>query len=396
MVILSANTGLWFPRVSGDGRSIACVENPVPNDDRGRVVLVGLDGKVRRLTQEFESVAGLCWSADGKEIFFTAATAGIHRSLWSVRPGRAARERLSAPTGLVVMDVAKNGDMLISRESIRNTVHARMAGDSAVRDVSWFDYSILDDLSPDGRVLLFDEESESAGPLYAACMRRAEDSGPVRLGNGIPVTLSPDGAWALSFVPSNPQQVVLLPTGPGQPRPLDLGPLSLVNIAGTWMPDGKHILVSAAKTGRPFGLWLLDVSGGPPKSVSPEGYSFGSRNNRRLSPDGRFVLCSSNEFPVGLFDLQAQVMKPLPGAIQDLRFIRWSADGRSVMAYARSSNPTPVYLIDVATGARRTLFELRRAPFETIRSVRVSDDLKSYAFTTGSLLHDLYLMRGLR
>jgi eukaryotic-like serine/threonine-protein kinase len=395
-VLLSSDHDLSFPRVSPDGKSIACVENPVPYDDRGRVVLVGHDGKVRRLTQDFESVSGLAWSADGKEIWFTAANAGIHRSLWSVRPGRPARERLSAPTGLVVMDIAKNGDALLARESIRNTARARMAGDSTARDLSWFDYSVVDDLSPDGKVLLFDEESESAGHLYAACMRRAEDTAPVRLGDGIPVALSPDGAWVFSLVPTTPQKAILLPTGPGQPRVLDLGPLSSVIASASWMPDGQHVLVSGNEAGKQGRLWLLDAAGGPPKAASPGGITFGGRANRRVAPDGRRVLCGSNELPVGLFDLQDQSMKPVPGVTADLRFIGWSADGAGLLAYVRAANPSPVYLVDPATGTRRKLFEIGRAPWEDISSVRVAADLKSYAYTTNSLLHDLYLMRGLR
>ncbi len=395
-VIFESTTGLSFPRVSPDGRAVACVENPVPNDDRGHIVLVDRAGKLRRLTDEFESIAGLAWSADGKEIWFTGARAGIHRSLWSVRPGRSARERLSAPTGLVLADIAKNGDALIARETIRNTARARMAGDSAARDLSWFDFSMVDDLSPDGRVMLFDEESESAGPTYAACMRRAEDTGPVRLGDGVPVALSPDGQWVFTMVPTTPQKAMLLPTGPGQARTLDLGALTSVTVSGSWTPDGRHILVSANLSGKPQSLWLLDAAGGAPKQVSPDGVGFGSRANRRLSPDGRLVLCGTLQFQTGIFDLQTRTARALPGASADLRIIGWSADGKGVLAYQSGPNPVPVISVDPATGARRTLFTIPRAPWEEISTVRVSADLKSYGYTTRSLLHDLYLMRGLR
>ncbi len=395
-VILSTQTGLSFPRVSPDGRWIACAENPVPNDDRGHVIVVDRAGHARRLTDDFESIAGLAWSADGREIWFTAAKSGIHRSLWSVRPGQAPRERLSAPTGLVLMDVARNGDALIARETIRNTAHGRLADDAAVRDLSWFDFSIVDDLSPDGHVMLFDEESESAGPMYAACMRRVEDTGPVRLGDGIPIQLSPDGAWVFTLVPSSPQRAMLLPTGPGQPRTLDIGPITSLTVAGSWMPDGRHILVSGNRAGRPPCLWLLDVAGGPPRAASAESLTFGTRQNHRVSPDGRLVLCISPAIPFGIYDLQARTMKPLPGTVTDLRTIGWTADGKGVLAIDRHADPTSLYWIDPATGARRKLFQIPRAPWEDITSARVSADLKSYGYTTGSVLDDLYLMRGLR
>ncbi len=394
-VIYRSDAGLSFPRVSPDGKIIACVENPVPNDDRGRVVLVDRDGHMRRITPDFESIAGLAWSADGREVWFTAAVVGIHRSLWSVRPGGAPREILSAPTGLVLADVARNGDALIARETVRNTAHVRLARDTTDRDVSWFDFSVVDDISPDGRTVLFDEESESAGKFYAACMRRIEDSGPVRLGDGIPMALSPDGAWVVSFVPTTPQKVQLLPTGPGQPRTLDLGPISSVAVSASWMPDGRHVLVAGNLPGRSPGLWLLDVAGGPPRPVSPDGYAFGTRSVHRVSPDGRSVLCSGPADPLVVYDLQTRTARPLPNS-RDLRLIGWSPDGKGVLATVFGRNPAPVVLIDPATGARRTLFEIAHAPWEIINTVRVAADLKTCAYTTNSLLHDLYLMRGLR
>jgi Tol biopolymer transport system component len=218
----------------------------------------------------------------------------------------------------------------------------------------------------------------------------------VRLGDGIPVALSPDGAWALSIVPTTPQKAMLLPTGPGQARTLDLGPIASLAPAGSWMPDGRHILVTGSRAGRLAGLWLLDAAGGPPQSVSPEGIMFGSRSNRRVSPDGRLVICGNAAVPAGLFDLRTQTLRPLPGQTSDLRFIGWTADGSGILAFHRRLNPSPVYRVDPATGSRRELFQIRRAPWEDLGSVRVSADLKSYAYTTSSQLDDLYLMRGLR
>ena len=89
-------------------------------------------------------------------------------------------------------------------------------------------------------------------------------------------------------------------------------------------------------------------------------------------------------------------MKPIPNLPTDLRIIGWSADGKGVLGYRREANPTPVFWIEPATGAQRKLFEIAHAPFEDVSNVRLSADLKSCAYTTNSLLHDLYLMRGLR
>ena len=162
------------------------------------------------------------------------------------------------------------------------------------------------------------------------------------------------------------------------------------------MPDGRHVLVVGNRPGRPPGFWLLDAGGGPPRSVSPEGYYFSTRAGHRLSPDGRYVFCGSANVPMGLFDLQAQVMKPLPASMRDLRFVGFGPDAQSLIGYDREANPTTVYRVDLATGSRRALFQLPHAQWETVLSVRVSADLRSYAYTTASILNDLYLMRGLR
>ena len=394
-VILASNTGLTYPRVSPDGRGVACLENPVPGDDRGHVLLVDRNGKARVLTQDFESIEGLAWSADGREIWFSAAQNGIHRSLWSVHPGRPARERLSAPTGLVLMDIARNGDALIMRETVRNTIHGRMAGDPAERDLSWFDFSVVDAISPDGRVMLFDEESEGAGPMYAACMRRAEDAGPVRLGDGIPVALSPDGAWVLSFVPTTPQKLMLLPTGPGQPRPVNLGTLSYVVPAGTWASDGRRILVCGSPAGQPPRLWWLDTGGAAPVPASPPGYQFSARAQSRIAPDGRRVLCSNAAGRLVILDLADHTEQPFPGSTDGLHLVRWTTDGKGFIVFVRGTDRAPVILCDLATGARRTLFEIPHAAADNLLSLSLTDDLKSYAYSTSQLLDDLYLMRGL-
>jgi hypothetical protein len=243
--------------------------------------------------------------------------------------------------------------------------------------------------------VLFDEESESAGKLYSACMRRAEDSGPVRLGDGIPSALSPDGAWALTFVPTTPQKVVLLPTGPGQPRTLDTGPLTSIVVAASWMPDGRGVLVAGNRAGGAQGMWMLDAGGGPPHAVSGDSLGFTVRSAHRVAPDGRRVLCGSLDGKPVIYDLQSKRSTPIPN-VPDLRFVGWTADGRSLLATPRDPVRTQLVLVDPETGARRKLFDIDHAPWETINTVRMSADMKSYAYTTSSLLHDLYLMRGLR
>ena len=53
-----------------------------------------------------------------------------------------------------------------------------------------------------------------------ACIRKLDGSAPIRLGEGLPLSLSPDGKWMVSIRTSTPG-LLLLPTGSEQARVID-------------------------------------------------------------------------------------------------------------------------------------------------------------------------------
>ena len=63
-------------RVSPDGKRLALFRHPPGKDDRGVVVLVDENGKQKVISKEWEALEGIAWSADGKEVWFSAAAAG--------------------------------------------------------------------------------------------------------------------------------------------------------------------------------------------------------------------------------------------------------------------------------------------------------------------------------
>ena len=79
---------------------------------------------------------------------------------------------------------------------------------------------IPSELSPDGKELLFTEEGEGGGPNYSVYLRKIGETSAVRLGDGQAISVSPDGKWVITSPPSAPAQLVLLPTGPGEAKPL--------------------------------------------------------------------------------------------------------------------------------------------------------------------------------
>ena len=207
------------PRVSPKGDFVALIEHPMINDTAGSVLLVDRSGHKRLMASGWSDVGGLAWAPRGQEIWFTAARVGSARALRSVTLEGKWREVERAPGGLILQDISRDGNLLVSHRISRAGIVGRLAGRSEERELSWLDYSFLRDLSPDGTTLLFDEEGEGGGAGYSVYIRKTDGSAAVRLGEGLAQALSPDGKWALTIVQS-PPQLRLLPTGPGEAKDL--------------------------------------------------------------------------------------------------------------------------------------------------------------------------------
>ena len=75
-----------------------------------------------------------------------------------------------------------------------------MPPDNRARDLSWYDWSVVKDISADGQWVLFEESGEPFAGRYAVSVRRLTDA-PIHLGDGSAGGLSPDGKWALDVPP---------------------------------------------------------------------------------------------------------------------------------------------------------------------------------------------------
>ena len=142
-------------------------------------------------------------------------------------------------------------------------------GDVKERNLSWQDYSYPAELSNDGETLLFDEEGEAGGYNFAVYIRKTDGSPAVKLGPALAVTLSPDQKWVVSQTTTAPSQLVLLPTGAGDAKPLTHD--ALTHNWAHWMPDGQHILFAGNESGKANRFYLMGLDGQPPKAISSEG-----------------------------------------------------------------------------------------------------------------------------
>ncbi|MGB6386210.1 MAG: protein kinase, partial [Terriglobales bacterium] len=197
-VLYQADGWIGHIRISPKGDTIAFIDHPQLGDDGGSVAVVDLAGKTKTLSTGWDSVQGLAWSPDGAEIWFSATRTGGDRSLYAVNQSGNVRLLARVPGELTLLDVRRDGSVLLTRGNDRAGLIGLAPGDTKERDLSWLDWSVPGDLSADGRTVLFGETGEGGGPKYAVYLRKTDGSPAIRLSEGIGLGLSPDGKWALT------------------------------------------------------------------------------------------------------------------------------------------------------------------------------------------------------
>jgi Tol biopolymer transport system component len=378
-------------RISPRGDRIALFEHPVKYDDRGSVIVVDRTGKRTLLSDEYSAEEGLSWSPSGDEVLFTASTVGTAQTLYGVDLSGRRRVALKSAGGLTIHDVSRTGRWLVTHDDKSWGISVLASGATAERDLSWLDSSSSPTLSRDGRMVLFTDYSSTAGPNYQVCLRRI-DGGPVlRLGEGEAIGLSPDGKWALAII-YTPPQLVIYPTGPGETRHIPRGSLETYRSAA-WFPDGKNVLFCGNEPGKASRCYAQDVSGGPPRPLTPEGTSKGT-----VSPDGLQVLYSK---PAGTFfqPIGGGTAQAVPGLTAEDQLIRWSEDGRSVDVFRPANVPLRFERLDLASGRRalvREIIPADRSGLLRIGASSLADDGSSYAYGYLRMTSQLFVVEGAR
>ncbi len=386
-----------YLRFSPRGDRIAFIDHPAPSDNRGRVAVIDLAGKKTILSDGWNSLEGLSWSARGDEVWFAAArSGGWPKSIYGVAPGREPRAVVRLPTSMRLVDIRSDGRVLLTSVNIRSEMLGVSAEEKRERNLAWLDQPLPRDLSDDGKTLLFVEQGEAMGANPAVYIRKTDGSPAVRLGEGAAQALSPNGKWALTWLVAPSTQVVLLPTGEGQPVRLATAGLVYRREGACWLPDSRRILFQASEPQRGSRLWVQDIAGGAPRAASPEGVALAGK---ALSPDGKLAAARGPDGALGLYPLDGGAARPLPGVAPAEDIVRWSGDGRRVYVYDRAQTPTPVHRVDVSSGRRELLRTFAPAdPTGVFRLGRTlltpSGDGVVFGFTR--VLSELYLVEGLR
>ena len=390
-MLYQADGWIGNPRVAHDGKSVAFIDHPQPADDGGAVAIVDLAGRKTKLSDGWDSIQGLAWSPDGKEIWFTATRTGGDRSLYATDLAGKVRLLARVPGELTILDVGKDGSVLLTRGNDRAGMIGLAPGQPKEKDLSWLDWSVPGSLSADGKMILFQEAGEGGGPKYAAYLRNTDGSPAIRLGEGSGLSLSPDGKWALARLNVTPSPLLLYPTGVGEIKQLPSDGLN--HIAAAFLPDGKRFVFTGTESGHGVRLYLESLDDFKPHPISIEGIA-----GMVLSPDGRFVAARGPDQKIYLFPVEGGEAKLIPGMQPGEIVTSWSSDGHSVFVMARGQVPAQVFRIDLASG-QRTVWKMIEpadaAGIDTIGRVLMSADNKSYVYSYVRTLSDLYLVQAL-
>jgi serine/threonine protein kinase/Tol biopolymer transport system component len=387
-------SGGWIgnPRVSHDGRRVAFIEHPVDHDPSGAVAVVDQAGRSTVLSKDWADVEGLAWSPSG-EIWFTGSRRGIPDSLMSLTLSGRERLVMNFPAHVRLQDIDSRGRTLILRDDVSFNLTARPPNASEELDLSFFDLSIPRDISADGRTILMLSQSEGT-KSFSVYLRPTDGSPALRLGDGIPTDLSPDGSWAMAFVPvPAPAQLWKLPTGTGEPKPLTADAIN--HSWGNIFPDGLRILFLGNEPGHGRRLYVQEMAGGTPRPISPEGVDI---QWHAISPDGTRVAARGPDQGIILYSVASgtAVRTPLPS---DDEPIDWTADSKALYVFRRGEIPAMIYRADVATGQKilwRAIAPADTTGLQSILRIQITPDERAFAYSKVVRLSTLYLATGLK
>jgi eukaryotic-like serine/threonine-protein kinase len=397
-------TGGWIghPRVSPKGDYVAFADHPLQGDDSGSLAIVDMAGNKKLLSAQWFTIQGLSWAPNGKEIWFTASKSGTDRTLYATSLDGKERIVARLPGALMLLDIAKDGRVLLVRADWRRELLGLFANDSKQHELSWLDYTYPADLSTDGKTLLFDEEggggaldySKSSGLTYAVYIRKTDGSPAVLLGEGGAVSLSPDGKWAIAQSQESPSQFRLLPTGAGEPR--DLTKDNINHSWAHWFPDGKRILFTADEPGKGVRFYVYDLASGKSQAISDEGVN---GTSFAISPDSQSVAAIGPDKKGYMYPSGGGDPRVIPGLNPGEQPITFSSDGHGLYIYQPGELPARVYRLDLQTGQRtlwKELIPYDPAGVENIGPILMTPDAKTCVFGYHRMLADLYLVEGLK
>jgi hypothetical protein len=390
----------WFSqvRVAPSGKQIAFFEHPVAGDNAGDLKVLEPGRPPKTLVSALNSAGSLVWRPDGTEIWYGGTAAGEGAGLiYSVTLEGRVRVVYQTLGWPALYDFSQSGEALIGRMKprLRLQTGTRAARGTDTVELSWLDWSLARDISPDGSMALFDETGPGVMHGAAVYVRNTDGSPAIRIGEGVGMGFSPDGRHALTIEVIDSERIIgICPLGAGDPRRIRLG--GVVPHFGRPFPDGRSAVIVGHEPGRESGLYRLDLETGDLKRITREPITV---RHARTTPDGSAVLASRADGVFALFPVDGGPSRVIPGLEPDERPCQFSEDGKHLYTFRRGAVPCPVTRIEVESGRREPWLEIEpvtRNGTDSFVSVLVTPDGERYIASFGQYVNDLFVVSDLR
>jgi len=377
-------------RVSPSAKEVAFIEHPVMGDDGGNILVIDGKGASRTLSTGWASARGLAWAPSGREVWFTAARSGVTRALYAADLAGKVRQIAAVPGVLTLCDISVSGRVLISREQLQATMTG-VADGAKDRDLSWFDYTTVEGISADGRVVLFEETGEGGGAHHAVYIRRANSPAATRVGDGFGMAISRDGNWVVTKQDRDQTTLNLVPLTPGEPRAISGHGLKYD--FARFFPAGDRLLVGGSLAGRPSRLFVQALDGSAPVPINTSVYFM----RPAISEDGKQI--------AGVDGEQRLVVLPVAGGEPKVIAIdfppivlRWSHSGKSLLVQS-DSVPARLVRVDVQTGKYQLWKEIAPPDLAGVSEIWptvLSQDERTIVYSSLRHLSELFVVDGWR
>ena len=391
-------SSLANPRLSPSGTHVAmfgCARGTCT------VRIVDKSGKTVAVSRPYYDWWGLAWAPGGKEVWFSVAeSSGRQCTVFAMDLAGHERMIFRAPGALTVHDISAEGRLLASFDQVAHRLELVESPAAPVRDLSWKEGGVLDDVSANG-VLLFGEGGDSGGPNASVYVRAASDAEPLRISDGFPIALSADGRVALVHSHGTPVHVSIVPVA-GLARQLDVGPLEDVGL-GAFLNDGR-LMLEIKRPGAPWAVFVGPAAGGSFVPYLPAGVHLIGPG--LVSPQGDRVLAGKEGEGGQICTLPPTgvgTCTPMPAALRQEQEVRqdqlagWTADGRSLFVYRRYPMPVEIEKLEIATGRREPFAKLKPA------TAAVSGLISLFVTPSGTVVYNyarvrssVYVISGLK
>jgi DNA-binding beta-propeller fold protein YncE len=393
-VIFEAPRWISHARPSPKGDHIAFIEHPLWGDDSGGVTVIDRNGQeVLRSSQWWSSAAGIAWTPKGDEVWIAGQAQDSGRNLTAVSLSGKERLVLAVPGRLTLHDIDSGGRVLAAFENSRRETVAGQHGESQERNVSWFDWSWLSDISFDGKLVALTEQAAAVRGRNTVYVRPVDGSPAVQIGEGHArgKAFSRDGKWIVVDTPSGVQ---VLSIGAGQPRPVALQQVEKY-LSGQFFPDQRRLLVLGNESGQPMRLYEVHLDGSvPPRRISDAIVGWPAL----LSNDGQHAVAMGVDDRALLIRISSGEARTIatcgPGDIP----INWTTDDRALWISKRERVHLTIDRAEIDGGSRsawHTIHPGDPAGILDIFPVHMTHDGQSYAYSYRRSLSDLYVVNGL-